>query len=131
MLGEQRAETKLTIDEMGPYQLLKDSVLEWRGREGENCFHLGSRGSSVGRLVTGQPLACGQRCVGWSLHRPMRLSSYRVELKLKIRPSGRPTNQQGHSFPVMSLQMWGSTPGCQHLAWSHHHLWNYICPGTI
>lgn len=36
MLGEQRAETKLTTDEMWPHDFVKDSVLERRGREREN-----------------------------------------------------------------------------------------------
>lgn len=31
----------------------------------------------------------------------------------------------------MSLQMWGSIPGRQLLAQSHHHLWNYMCSGII
>lgn len=60
---------------------------------------------------------------------PPRLSSYRVEIKLKIRLSGSPANHQHHIFLVMSLQMWGSIPGRQLLAQPHHHLWNYMCSG--
>lgn len=126
LLGEQRAETKLTTGEMGPHYLLQDSVLEHRGRERETlCFYPSSRGDPVGMLVT------GQRYMGRSAYRLVRLSSSRVELKLKIRLSGSPANQQRHSFPVTSLQVWGSIPGRQCLARSHHHLWNYMCSGTI
>lgn len=42
---------------------------------------------------------------------PLRLSSCRVEIKLKIRLSGSPANQQHHIFLVMSLQMWARSLG--------------------
>ena len=42
---------------------------------------------------------------------PLRLSSCRVEIKLKIRLSGSPANHQHHIFLVMSLQMWARSLG--------------------
>lgn len=42
---------------------------------------------------------------------PPRLSSYRVELELKVRLSGSPANHQHHVFLVMSLQMWARSLG--------------------
>lgn len=58
------------------------------------------------------------------------MSSYRVEIELKIRLSGSPANHQHHIFLVMSVQMWGSIPGRrQLLAQWHHYLWNYMCSG--
>lgn len=86
------------------------------GKGKPDCSYPGSKGpfclwanDRTGYTCSPLPVVGG---VWVGLHAdPPRLSSYRVELELKVRLSASPANHQHHVFPVMSLQMWARSLG--------------------